>query len=79
MLRWKHIAYYEAARGCEQPKIFLVNILYLYAQIIPCLSYYPAGIMVISVQSTRVKQFLLKRAKFVFCCSKNTTKLYKYR
>jgi hypothetical protein len=28
------------------------------AQIIPCLSYCPAGIMVISMQSTKVKQFL---------------------
>ena len=28
------------------------------AQIIPCLSYYPAGIMVISMRNTRVKQFL---------------------
>ena len=27
-------------------------------QIIPCLSYCPAGIMVISMRSTRVKQFL---------------------
>ena len=39
------------------------------AQIISCLSYCPAGIMVISMQSTRVKQFLYK----------NTTKLYRYR
>ena len=30
----------------------------LCTQIIPCLSYCPAGIMVISVRSTRVKQFL---------------------
>ena len=28
------------------------------AQIIPCLSYCPAGIMVISMRNTRVKQFL---------------------
>ena len=28
------------------------------------------------MQSTRVKQFLLKKIKFVFCCSNNTTKLY---
>ena len=27
-------------------------------QIIPCLSYCPAGIMVINMRSTRVKQFL---------------------
>ena len=32
--------------------------------------------MVISMRSTRVKQFLLKIVKFVFCHSKNTTKLY---
>ena len=32
--------------------------------------------MVISMQSTRKKQFLLKIVKFVFCHSKNTTKLY---
>ena len=32
--------------------------------------------MVISMQSTRVKQFLLKIVKFVFCHSNNTTKLY---
>ena len=31
--------------------------------------------MVISMRSTRVKQFLKKIVKFVFCCSKNTTKL----
>ena len=31
------------------------------AQIISCLSYCPAGIMVISMQSTRVKQFLYKK------------------
>ena len=48
-------------------------------QIIPCLSYCPTGIMVISMRSTRVKQFLKKRAKFVFCRSKNTTKQYRYR
>ena len=47
-------------------------------QITSCLSYCPAGIMVISMRSTRVKQFLQKRAKFVFCRSKNTTKLYRY-
>ena len=32
--------------------------------------------MVISMRSTKVKQFLLKIVKFVFCHSKNTTKLY---
>ena len=32
--------------------------------------------MVISMRSNRVKQFLLKIAKFVFCHSNNTTKLY---
>ena len=31
--------------------------------------------MVISMRSTRVKQFLKKIVKFVFCCSKNTTNL----
>ena len=41
--------------------------LWHFAQIIPCLSYYPAGIMVISMRSTKVKQFLLKIVKLVFC------------
>ena len=31
--------------------------------------------MVISIRSTRVKQFLYKKVKFIFCRSKNTTKL----
>ena len=30
----------------------------------------------INMRSTRVKQFLLEIVKFVFCYSKNTTKLY---
>ena len=37
-----------------------------------------AGIMLIRMRSARVKQFLLKIVKFVFCHSKNTTKLYLY-
>ena len=41
-----------------------------------CLFKTAAGIMVISMRSTRVKQFLLKIVKFVFCHSKNTTKVY---
>merc|ERR1712051_499653 len=41
-----------------------------------CLFKTAAGIMVISMRSARVKQFLLKIVKFVFCHSKNTTKLY---
>ena len=48
----------------------------LFAQIFCCLFKTAAGIMVISMRSTRVKQFLLKIVKFVFCHSKNTTKLY---
>ena len=47
----------------------------LFAQIFCCLFKTAAGIMVISMRSTRVKQFLLKIVKFFFCHSKNTTKL----
>ena len=34
------------------------RVAWMGPQIIPCLSYFPAEIMVISMRSTRVKQFL---------------------
>ena len=45
-------------RGCAQPHFEVSSDLALGPQIIPCLSYCPAGIMMISMRSTRVKQFL---------------------